>query len=120
MADWYSRPVLFVASIEDALGFYLGDMDFTKDWEYYEDPGELLVAQVSRNGLEIILQKDPSRAGGGRIFLSLTDKQMELWQNEIEHAQIPVTRKEWGMPVLEILDRDGNQLFFTADSLKQD
>jgi hypothetical protein len=43
---------------------------FAEDWTILE--GEILIAaQVSRDGLEIILYHDESRTGGGRIFMSL-------------------------------------------------
>lgn len=118
MNTWYARPVFFVKSVESSLGFYMSLLDFSKDWEHYEDPSELLVAQVSRHGLELILQKDVSQSGHGRVFLSLSDKQLQIVLDDIERSQIPVTRKHWGMPIVAIADLDGNELFITADSLK--
>ena len=113
--DWYTRPVLFVTDTKTSVAFYLETLGFQEDWTYVEDD-ELLVAQVSRNGLEIILNRDTARAGTGRLFVSLDDEQTEAVTKELENKRIGSNR-HWGMPVTEVQDLDGNELLFSPPVL---
>ena len=113
--DWYTRPVLFVTDTKTSVAFYLETLGFQEDWTHIEDD-ELLVAQVSRNGLEIILNRDTARAGTGRVFVSLDDEHAEALTKDLENKRIGSNR-HWGMPVTEVQDLDGNELFFSPPVL---
>ena len=113
--DWYTRPVLFVTDTKKSVAFYLETLGFTEDWTHIEND-ELLVAQVSRNGLEIIVNRDPARAGTGRVFVSLDDEQAGALMKDLEYKNVG-NNKHWGMPVTEVLDLDGNELFFSPPVL---
>jgi hypothetical protein len=54
MNIWYSRPVFFVESVERSIVFYIEMLGFTVG-SRYEEEGEILVAQVNREGCEILL-----------------------------------------------------------------
>ena len=71
MSDWYTRPVLFVADIGRSVEFYVDQLGFTQSWRH-EDEGKALVAQVNRQGCELILSSQwPNKVGSGLIFISL-------------------------------------------------
>ena len=109
--DWYTRPVLFVAETKESLAYYLETLGFKEDWSHIEND-ELLVAQISRDGFEIILNKDAQRAGMGRVFISLHDEQVDALHKDLLEKSVG-HNKHWGMPVTEVLDLDGNELLFS-------
>jgi catechol 2,3-dioxygenase-like lactoylglutathione lyase family enzyme len=112
MKNWYSRPVFFVRSPVEAVAFYTEKLGFTLDWSYEED-GRAYVCQVSRYGFELILAEDAERAGKGRVFISLDLKQERELRGEIEAGGIETGDSRWGMPIIEILDVDRNELFYS-------
>lgn len=116
MNNWYSRPVFFVRDVQASLRFYIDKLGFIQDW-VYEEAEEIIVAQVSRDAFEIILNKDNERAGGGRVFVSLYDEHIAPLKQQIENNGIVVTSRSWGMPVSEILDLDKNELLFSPPIL---
>jgi catechol 2,3-dioxygenase-like lactoylglutathione lyase family enzyme len=112
MKPWYSRPVFFVRDTPTALAFYVGELGFSVDWQHDED-GRALVCQVRRDGLELILAQDSGKAGHGRLFISLDSEQTRALKADIERRKLPVRETHWGMPVIEILDGDDNELCFS-------
>ena len=112
MKQWYSRPVFFVKDGERALSFYKDTLGFSLDWNHQED-GHAYVLQVSHNGFELILAQDEVRAGHGRVFISLNPEQEKALRASITERSIAFRETLWGMPVIEILDIDNNQLFFS-------
>ena len=111
MDTWYSRPVFFVRDTAKSLSFYIDKLGFKQDWTYLHD-GEVIVAQVSRHGFELILNKDAARAGSGRIYFHLTDEQVAALRDEVESKGVSTSDRQWGMPITEVPDPDGNELFF--------
>ncbi len=68
---WYARPVLFVADIDRSVDFYVKQLGFSNQWRY-EDEGKAWVAQVERQGCELILSSQwPDKVGKGLMFISL-------------------------------------------------
>jgi catechol 2,3-dioxygenase-like lactoylglutathione lyase family enzyme len=112
MSDWYTRPVLFVKDVQASLDFYISQLGFKQDWRN-NDVDELIVAQVSRDSLEIILNKDDGSHGAGRVFVNLSDEDIEPIRQRIRSLGVVATSKWWGMPITEILDLDKNELFFS-------
>jgi catechol 2,3-dioxygenase-like lactoylglutathione lyase family enzyme len=112
MKPWYSRPVFFVKDTPGALAFYLGKLGFSLDWQHDED-GRAFVGQVKRAGLELILAQDADKAGHGRVFISIDAEQTTALKADLEKRKLPLRETNWGMPVIEILDEDGNELFFS-------
>ncbi|MEM7017845.1 MAG: glyoxalase superfamily protein [Pseudomonadota bacterium] len=111
MGTWYVRTVFFVADVDKALDFYIDVLGFEKQWDYREQD-EIIVAQVTRHGLELILNKDIEKAGNGRLFIALEQSQVDALRQEFEDKQIQSNNISWGMPVIEVLDPDNNQLYF--------
>jgi len=112
MKHWYSRSVFFVKDTPEALAFFVEKLGFSLDWNHEED-GRAFVCQVRRDGFELILAQDADKAGRGRVFISLDDEQAQALRADIEKRRIPVRESHWGMPVIEILDIDNNELLFS-------
>lgn len=109
--QWYSRPVLFVASCERARAFYIDQLEFTLAW----DTKDNYVCQVNRGGCEIILCAEPARAGQGRLFIELTDVAHDALDARVASKAIPAKEVQWGYRTLLITDPDGNELYFPYD-----
>jgi len=112
MDHWYARPVLFVRSVEQSVAFYVDQLGFTQSWRYDEDT-RALVAQVERQGCEIILScQDSNRTGHGRLFISLDVSVLLALRTELEARGVDVKDGFWGYDTMIVEDPDGNQLFF--------
>ncbi len=112
MKNWYSRPVFFVRDAELALAYFTNTLGFAQDWNHQEN-GKAFVCQVSRPGLELILAQHEQKAGKGRVFVSLDPEQEEALRKEIAEQEIEAIDALWGMPIIQIVDPDGNELFFS-------
>ena len=112
MKGWYTRPVFFVNDAERAIEFYQQKLGCALDWNYKEE-GRACVCQVSRPGFELILAQEKSKAGDGRVFISLSKNQEAALRGQIEERKIEATNSWWGMPIIQILDLDGNEMFFS-------
>ncbi len=74
---WYSRPVLFVADIDRSVDFYVKQLGFSQPWRF-EEEGKAFVAQVERQGCELILSSQwPDKVGKGLMFISLDVKMLD-------------------------------------------
>jgi catechol 2,3-dioxygenase-like lactoylglutathione lyase family enzyme len=113
MSDvWYARPVLFVADIDRSVDFYVKQLGFTQPWRYEED-GKAYVAQVSRQGCELILSSQwPDKAGKGLMFISLDGDVLDAVRAELEGRGVDVKDGQWGYQLMVITDPDGNLLYF--------
>ncbi|MFI5387700.1 MAG: glyoxalase superfamily protein [Fimbriimonadales bacterium] len=107
---WYTRPVLFVADVNRALGFYVDALGFEKRW--HEGDGAGGVCQVNRGECEIILCEDAPRSGKGRLFVELTAAGLADLRRELAERAVPTKEAWWGSDVMQVDDPDGNQLFF--------
>jgi uncharacterized glyoxalase superfamily protein PhnB len=110
--------VIFVQNVEGALSHYLEVFAFAEDWTVREGES-LIAAQVSRDGLEIILYHDESRAGGGRIFMSLKPGDVASLMKDFESRGSQVSDGHWGMPIMYVKDLDDNELYFYDDKLNE-
>ncbi|MGC4045662.1 MAG: glyoxalase superfamily protein [Armatimonas sp.] len=113
MKNWYVRPVFFVKDAQKSLEFYRDTLGFTVDWNH-EENGAAFVCQVTRHGFELILNQDEARAGRGRAFISLTEPQEAELRRYIAERGIAASDRQWGLTVIEILDLDQNELFFST------
>lgn len=107
---WYTRPVLFVADVNRALGFYVGTLGFEKRW--HEGNGAGGVCQVSRGGCEIIHCEDATRRDRGRLFVELTADALADLRRELADRAVSSKETWWGSDAIEITDPDGNELLF--------
>ncbi len=112
MAEWYARPVLFVADVPASMSFYIDKLGFARAWSY-EEEGKTIVAQVDRAGCELILSSQwPGKIGTGMMFVSLDRPVFDgLWP-ELEARGVTVKDGHWGYASRIIADPDGNQLYF--------
>ncbi len=116
--SWYARPVFFVKDCEAARAFY-SKLGFAEEWRFEED-GTVVALQVQRAGAELILNRNPERAGGGRLFLSLEAGEASRCEKEFAAKDVRVSHGHWGMPVLVIQDPDGNELLLTDDAWQEE
>ena len=125
MTEWFARPVLRVSDVEASLRFYVDRLGFTSPWRYAEN-GKTHVAQVDRQGCELILADTwPEKIGKGLMFISLNAEiatreaaiaAVDALRAELEATGLPVKDGSWGYRVLVVDDPDGNQLFFNYPS----
>jgi catechol 2,3-dioxygenase-like lactoylglutathione lyase family enzyme len=109
---WYSRPVLFVESVERSIAFYTEKLGFAES-SRYEEEGKMLVAQVDREDCEILLNcQQPEKTGRGRIFISIDIEPLRALRTEFENRGAPIRDGWWGYDTMIIEDLDGNELFF--------
>ncbi|MGD0525167.1 MAG: glyoxalase superfamily protein [Polyangiaceae bacterium] len=109
---WYARAVLFVSDLERSVGFYVHQLGFEERWRH-QDAGKVLVAQVDRQGCELILcSQEPEKTGRGRMFLSLDVDALRGVRAELEGRGVAVEDGSWGYPLMVVRDPDGNELYF--------
>jgi len=114
--EWFARPVLFVADIDTAVEFYVKQLGFTPAWRY-EEEGKARVAQVDRQGCQLILTSQwPDKVGKGLIFISLDGAVLDALRAELEGRGVAVKDGEWGYRLMVVADADGNQLYFPYPS----
>lgn len=112
MSVWYSRPVLFVGDIDRSVEFYVNQLGFTQAWRY-EEEGKAFVAQVDRQGCELILSSQwPSKVGTALIFISLDVGVLHAVRAELEGRHVEVKDGNWGYRLMVVHDPDGNELYF--------
>ncbi len=112
MSEWYARPVLFVADVGRSVEFYLKQLGFTQKWRH-EEEGKAVVAQVDRDGCELILSSQwPDKAGTGLMFISLDESVLHAVRAELEQKGVDVKDGHWGSRLMVVRDLDGNELYF--------
>jgi catechol 2,3-dioxygenase-like lactoylglutathione lyase family enzyme len=112
VSNWYARPVLFVAEVGRSVDFYVNQLGFTKSWGYEEEANEF-VAQVERDGCELILSSQwPAKVGTGLIFVSLDVDVLQALRAELEVRRVAVKDGSWGYQLMVVHDPDGNELYF--------
>ena len=112
MNVWYSRPVIFVESVERSIAFYTEKLGFTES-SRYEEEGKILVAQVNREDCEILLNcQQPEKTGRSRMFISIDIGPLQALRAEFEARGAPIRDGWWGYDTMIIEDPDGNELFF--------
>ena len=104
--------MFFFEEIQQSIDFYGARLGFSERWKHRH-----VAAQVDRDGLELILNRDGQRAGKGRVFLSLDPGQTHRLQKELESSGAEVSFARWGMNVMVVADPDRNELYFTDDEL---
>jgi catechol 2,3-dioxygenase-like lactoylglutathione lyase family enzyme len=110
--EWFARPVLFVTDIDRSVEFYVKQLGFTQPWRY-EEEGKAWVAQVDRQGCELILSSQwPDKVGKGLMFISLNVEVLDALRAELEGRGLDVKDGQWGYRLMVIADPDGNELYF--------
>jgi catechol 2,3-dioxygenase-like lactoylglutathione lyase family enzyme len=112
VSGWFSRPVLFVSSVERAIAFYCDKLGFAESNRYEED-GTALVGEVSREDCILLLNcQQPEKCGKARMFISLEPGTLEALRAEFDSRGAPVEDGWWGYDTMIVRDPDGNELFF--------
>jgi catechol 2,3-dioxygenase-like lactoylglutathione lyase family enzyme len=121
MTEWFARPVLHVSNLEASLRFYVDQLGFTVPWRF-DDHGRVFVAQVDRQGCNLILSDQwPEKVGKGLMFISLNVEPethaaavaaLDALRSELEARGAAVKDGSWGYRLLVVDDPDGTQLFF--------
>jgi len=112
MPGWYARAILHVADVDRSVDFYTGRLGFSEAWRHADD-GRPLVAQVDREGCELILSCQwPDRYGLGLIFISLDSEDFASARAGFERDGVAVKEGHWGYRLMIVEDPDGNQLYF--------
>lgn len=118
--EFYTRPILQVRDVEASIAYYGTRLGFQTAWKSPED--EPVIAQVNRNGLEIILNSKsviprPAIPSILSMTLHLPDK-LGAFYREFERngAKIvtPPFEVMWEKNLfqLDVQDLDGNVLIF--------
>lgn len=112
MSKWYARPVLFVTDVERSVDFYVQQLGFSQRWRY-EEEHKLLIAQVDRQGCELILSSQwQDKAGTSLMFISLEVAALHALRTELEGRGVKVRDGYWGYRLMVVHDPDGNELYF--------
>jgi catechol 2,3-dioxygenase-like lactoylglutathione lyase family enzyme len=110
--QWFARAVLFVADIDRSVDFYVKQLGFTQSWRYEEEE-KAYVAQVDRQGCDLILSSQwPDKVGKGLVFISLDIGVLDALRAELEGRGVNVMDGQWGYRLMVIADPDGNELYF--------
>jgi catechol 2,3-dioxygenase-like lactoylglutathione lyase family enzyme len=112
VSDWYTRQVLFVRDVNPSVDFYVDQLGFQLSWRH-EEEGHALVAQVDRQGCELILSSQwPNKVGTGLTFISLDVGVLHALRAELEGKRVAVADGNWGYALMIVRDLDGNELYF--------
>lgn len=116
MAEWFSRPVVFVRDTRKAVAFYVDHLGFKVDGSH-EHEGELLVANVERAGCSLLLtQQWPDRVGRSVNFVSLDPGPYAAARAEFAANGVATKEGWWGFDLIIVEDPDGNALWFPYPS----
>lgn len=113
---WYAGVVLFVSDVARSVDFYVAILGFAEGWSF-DDNGVKFVAQVERDGCEIILSSQwPDKVGNGMMFISLDPADFASLRGNLTAARAPFRDGWWGYRSIIVTDPDGNELFFPDPS----
>jgi uncharacterized glyoxalase superfamily protein PhnB len=101
------------------LDFYVKQLGFTEAWRYVEE-GKAGVAQVDRQGCELILSSHwPDKAGTSLMFISLDVGVLDAFRADLEGRGVNVKDGQWGYRLMVVTDPDGNELYFPYPNPEQ-
>lgn len=111
-SKWYTRPVLFVKDVAQSFKFYTDSLGFEEAWNH-ADGNRVIVAQVNRGQVcELILCENLQRSGQSRLFIELYPSELIVLKKLLKRNNVEYNDGFWGMPVIDVRDPDGNELFF--------
>jgi catechol 2,3-dioxygenase-like lactoylglutathione lyase family enzyme len=109
-------PVFRIFSLEKALEFYLGFLDFKVDWEHRFEPDAPLYMQVSRDGLVLHISEHHGDATPGahvRVeIVGVEALHAELTSKRYRNNRPGLERPEWGGLEVTVVDPAQNRLTF--------
>jgi catechol 2,3-dioxygenase-like lactoylglutathione lyase family enzyme len=108
------RPVLRVASYEEALDHYADWLGFKLEWDWREAPGQPVIAAFSRDGVEFMVNEYPDTLGP--IELHLNVKNLDALADEWNARRPGSAEVRLGppgeFPEVRITDPWGNVIAF--------
>ncbi len=121
--EFYLRPILCVRDVSASTRYFCKTLGFDRNWRHPED--EPIIAQVGRNGLDIILDSGsaiPSAQSPSVLSMSLHDSDAlgalyEEFSSRGAATNGPPSEVSWqqGVFQFEVKDLDGNVLVFWGD-----
>ncbi len=121
--EFYTRPILCVRDVGASMTYYCEKLGFAKNWEFPVD--KPIIAQVGRNGLEIILDSESTipRASAPSVLsmtLHASDKLGALYRELKDRGaniSAPPFEVVWENDLyqLDVEDLDGNVLVFWGE-----
>lgn len=125
--EFFSRPIFRVREVAASIDYYRDKLGFASAWCAPED--EPIIAQVSRNGLEIILDaRSAIPKASIPSVLSMTlhrPEELGALHGEFKRRGATITASpfevvwEKGLYQLDVEDLDGNVLVFWGDGPKE-
>ena len=124
--EFYLRPILRVRDVTASARYFCEKLGFERSWQFPDD--EPIIAQVGRNGLDLILDSEsslPKAETPSVLSMSLHDGEglVRLYEELSSRGAAtggPPSEVSWqqGVFQLEVHDLDGNVLVFWGDEPK--
>ncbi len=121
--EFYMRPILCVRDVPASTRYFCEKLGFDRSWAFPDDSP--IIAQVGRNGLDLILDSEssiPRAATPSVLSMSLHDPASlgALYRDFSSRGALtqgPPSAVSWqeGVFQLEVHDLDGNVLLFWGD-----
>jgi hypothetical protein len=113
-------PVFRIFSEEKAREFYLGFLGCKVDWEHRFDPQAPLYMQVSRDNLVVHLSEhhgDGTPGSLAYVYMSgIEALHRELNGKNYRHNRPGLSRQDWGMTEVSVVDPFNNRIVFGEPS----
>ena len=126
--EFYTRPIFRVRDVAASLDYYREKLGFTNAW--CAPDVAPVIAQVSRNGLEIILDAQsaiPKASNPSVLSMTLhRPEELGALHRELKRRGATIAAApfevvwEKGLYQLDVVDLDGNVLVFWGDGPKED
>lgn len=117
-------PILRIFSVEKALEFYVGFLDFKVDWEHRFGDNFPLYMQVSRAGLLLHLSEHHGDATPGSAVMiwmrGIVAFQAELAAKDYRYAKPGLNDVPWDAKNFVLTDPFGNRLSFNEPNRADD
>lgn len=117
--EFFARPILRVRDVRASVAYYCDALGFTKEWEH--GAGDtLIIAQVSRRGIDVILDAASvlPRPGSTSVLALSADERLGAVHQELAGRGAKITRAPFevvwqaGVYQFDVEDLDGNVLIF--------
>ena len=121
------QPILQVADMEASIAFYRDVLGFSVNLTVPDDSGELVHAELSRNGAALMLgpasglsEAARSLLGAGvTLYITDNDDDIDAFYQRVRAAGArivdPIQDQEWGDRTFTVQDPDGYHLMFAKN-----
>ena len=114
-----ARPVLRIGSFREALAHYRDWLGFDLDWDWYEAPGEPVIAAFSRDDVEFMVNEYPDTPGPTTLHINVANFEALVDELNSRGAR-PVTARlapPFEFHDLPITDPWGNIIVFEGQNV---